>query len=126
MKDELIVRLRGLQGDKGVRRGAGVCHQYLGCTLINGVYCQNTSVGLIGGAWYDVTGQSLRLWFKEVLRDWPHYSGKSHYPILPVQAVTPIEEFDRARRLNKLWKGEYGRRRKELCGLMADYLEGLE
>jgi len=56
-----------------------------------------------------------------IARTWKHFSGDRTYPI-----AYPKNEYNHKSAFYvsyvPMWKNEYGRRRKELCGLIADEL----
>lgn len=59
---------------------------------------------------------------RQVCKTWKHYSGDNLFPIYMPRFINPANAFIKADKHGTMYKGEYGRRRRELAGLIAEEL----
>lgn len=105
----LVARLRKMSQGENVEEGIGVCFQF------------GSSTPSVTKSWKLFKGSRYYL---ECLEAWRYYSGNTTYPIKsPLDAQGAEEAFDEALDNDSMWKGKYGKRRKELCAVLADYIE---
>lgn len=66
-------------------------------------------------------GTDIKLYMRELMQEWPEYSGQFMYPISsPVEGESPMGVFWGG---TPRWSGEYGNSRKRLATFLANKLE---
>ena len=58
----------------------------------------------------------------QIFESWDRFSGDPDHPVPHPKKETKIDACRKYHKTANLWKGKYGRLRKELCQYVADYI----